>query len=151
MVIQMRREMKSKQPKTTKQAQTKETGTEWEGSTVATRRPQTLDARCLQLPRDPPNTSQSKESQARIGSPSDTSYNRRHEVATPSDDAFVLEEDLKIAAVKSAFRGPRSTRQATLCRKGNRLRRDIRGSGNTGTEPPTTAKEDTAAAEQMKR
>ncbi|KAL0731769.1 hypothetical protein Bca4012_027863 [Brassica carinata] len=146
--------MKSKQPKTTKQAQTKETGTEWEGSTVATRRPQTLDARCLQLPRDPPNTSQSKESQARIGSPSDTSYNRRHEVATPSDDAFVLEEDLKIAANYDGISGSepaRSTRQATLCRKGNRLRRDIRGSGNTGTEPPTTAKEDTAAAEQMKR
>ena len=49
--------MKSKQRKTTKQTQTNETGTEQEGLTVATnpkeRRPQTLDARCLQLPGDP--------------------------------------------------------------------------------------------------
>ena len=76
--------------------------------TVATspreRRPQTLNARCLQLSRNPPNTNQSKESQARTGSPLDTNYNRRHEIATPSDDAVVQEEDLKIAASKSAFR-----------------------------------------------
>ncbi|WZZ10480.1 hypothetical protein YC2023_096401 [Brassica napus] len=47
--------MKSKQRKTTKQTQTNETGTEQEGLIVATnlreRRPQTLDARCLQHPR----------------------------------------------------------------------------------------------------
>ncbi|CAF2252775.1 unnamed protein product [Brassica napus] len=50
--------MKSKQRKTTKQTLTNETGTEQEGSTVATNpremRPQTLlDAWCLQHPRYP--------------------------------------------------------------------------------------------------
>ncbi|KAF2571642.1 hypothetical protein F2Q70_00006417 [Brassica cretica] len=87
----VRRELKSKQRQKTRQAQTRKTGMVREGPTIATspreRRPQTLDARCLQLPRDPPNTNQSKESQARTGSPLDTNYNRRHEIATPSDDA----------------------------------------------------------------
>ncbi|KAF3565373.1 hypothetical protein DY000_02019165 [Brassica cretica] len=91
-----------------RQAQTREPGAEREGPTVATsprgRPPQTLNAWCLQFPRDPPNTNQSKESQTRTDSPPDTNHDRRHEVVTQSDDAVVRKEDSKIAASKSAYR-----------------------------------------------
>ena len=56
----LRQKMKSKQQKKTKQARTKETRTKREGPTVAIspreKRHQTLDAWCIQLPRDPHNT-----------------------------------------------------------------------------------------------
>ncbi|KAF2574637.1 hypothetical protein F2Q70_00006249 [Brassica cretica] len=88
--------------------QTREPGAEREGPTVATspreKPSQTLNTGCLQLPRDPPNTNQSKESQARTDSPPDMNHDRRYEVVTQSDDVVVRKEDLKISASKSAYR-----------------------------------------------